>query len=142
MVSLDSSRRRHGATVALTLGAIAGMVHGVLAWRFDSLAGAIAIGLAGGLVLLIAGVLSARRCRVTALGLGLALGLVFILARWTGWSLMAGGPVMAAEFLASGPAGRPGWLATPGIDIFWTVEAASMFVPALVGCYVGQERVA
>jgi len=38
------------------------------------------------------------------------------------------------------PWGWPGYLADRGISPFWAVEAGSMLIPSLIGCYAGYER--
>lgn len=140
MPSLDRAFGARGAIVALCAALVVGLVHGVLAWQFDHLAAKIAVGTAGAVVLLMAGIVAARRSPGSVLGLALIMGAAFFLARWTGWSVMDGGTVRVAEFIAAAPPGWPGWLAAHGISPLWPVEAASMFAPALYGCYVGQQR--
>ena len=120
---------------------VSGGVQGVIAWQFDYLAVKVVVGLSCVLVLIMAGAISARRSLAIAIGLGVLMGVSFFLARWVCWSLMDGGFPAAADFLLTGPLGWPGWLGARGISGFWIFEAVSMFVPALFGCYVGQERV-
>lgn len=140
MPSLDRAQGVRGAAIALATALLAGCVHGVLAWQFEALAANIAFGLTGAVMLVIGGAVSARRSLAAALGLGLLMGGAFFLARWTGWALMEGGPAGVAGFIAAGPHGWPRWLGAHGVNAFWPVEAASMFAPALFGCYAGQER--
>ncbi len=140
MPSLDRAYGLRGAAIALGMACVAGGVQGVLAWQFDHLAVKIVVGLSGTLVLIMAGAISARQSLTSALGLGLMMGAGFFLARWIGWALMDGGFGAALDFLATGPPGWPAWLDARGISGFWKFEAVSMFVPALLGCYFGQER--
>jgi len=120
---------------------VAGGVHGVISWQFDHLAVKIAVGLTGALVLIMAGAISARQAFASALALGVVMGLAFFMARWAGWSLMDGGIEGLTAFATTPPWGWPGYLEGRGISGLWVYEAVSMFVPALLGCYAGQERV-
>ena len=141
MASLDRAYGLRGAVIALGMAAVAGGVHGVMAWNFDVLGVKIAVGIAGSIVLIMAGAISARQSMISAVALGLVMGALFFLGRWTGWTLMEGGPSETARFFAATPAGWPGYLAAAGISGFWVVEAISMLVPSMIGCVVGQERV-
>ena len=140
MPSLERAYGIKGAAIAVSMAVVAGAVHGVMAATFDVLPVKLAIGLAGSIILIIAGVVSARRSLWGALFTGFAMGVCFFLFRWSCWSLMTGGPEGLAGFLAAGPLGWDAWLSAAGISGFWLVEAVSMFVPALVGCIAGQER--
>jgi hypothetical protein len=111
-----------------------------MAWTFDFLAMKIAVGLAGSIVLIMAGAISARQSIVGAILLGFVMGGLFFLMRWSGWSLMEGGFAETARFLVAGPSGWAGYLEAVGISGYWLVEAISMLVPALIGCVAGQER--
>ncbi len=130
-----------GAAIALGMAGVAGGVHGVMAWNFDILAVKIAVGLAGSIVLIMAGAISARQSMISAVVLGMVMGALFFLARWTGWSLMEGGLPETVRLFSTSPLGWPDYLAAAGISGFWVVEAISMLVPAMIGCIVGQERV-
>ena len=140
MPSLDRAFGYRGALIALAMAAVAGGVQGVLAWQFDYLVVKIVVGLCGALVLIMAGVISARLSLGAAIGLGLLMGAAFFVARWTGWSLMDGGVAGAADFLARAPLGWPGWLEGRNISSAWIFEAGSMTVTSLFGCYFGHER--
>lgn len=140
MPSLERAYGIKGATIAVSMAVVAGAVHGVMAATFDVLPVKVAIGLAGSIILIIAGVVSARRSLWGALSTGILMGCCFFLFRWGCWSLMTGGGAGLAAFFAAGPLGWGAWLAEAGISGFWLVEAVSMFVPALVGCIAGQER--
>ena len=140
MASLDRAYGARGAVIALGMACVAGGVQGVMAWSFDILAVKIAVGLAGAIVLVMAGAISARRSSPGAIGLGLLMGAFFFISRWIGWTLMDGGVSGAAAFVAALPWGWPGYLAAAGISGFWVFEGVSMLAPALFGCIVGQER--
>ncbi|MEM9139279.1 MAG: hypothetical protein AAGB15_05570 [Pseudomonadota bacterium] len=142
MASLDRAFGYRGAVIALGMAVVAGAVQGVLAHAFDVLAVKIAIGVATALVLIMAGAISARRHLVSALGLGLIMGAACLVMRWAGWSLMEGGAGGIVAFVSALPLGLPAYLAERGISGFWMLEAMSMFIPALIGCYAGQERLA
>ena len=129
-----------GALLALGMACVAGGVHGVMANQFDFLLVKIVVGIAGAIVLIMAGAISARASMAGAVATGLAMGVLFFLCRWIGWSLMEGGLDGALAFLSTPPWGWPGYLALAGISGFWAVEATSMLIPALIGCIVGQER--
>ena len=122
------------------MAAVAGGVHGVLAWQFDYVAAKIFIGLCGALVMIMAGAISARRSLARAAGLGVLMGIAFFLARWTGWSLMEGGPSTTLDFLTQSPLNWYTWLDQRGISGFWILETMSMMTTALFGCYFGHER--
>lgn len=140
MASLDRAYGTRGALIALGMASIAGAVHGVMAGSFDYLGLKIVVGVAGALVLIMAGAISARRSILSAIAIGFGMGLLFFLTRWSGWSLITGGVPETLRFLSAGPWGWPGFLASAGISGFWIVEAISMLVPAMIGCIVGQER--
>ena len=140
MASLDRAYGMRGAALALGMASIAGGVHGVMASQFDYLAVKIVVGVAGAIVLIMAGAISARASMLSAVATGLAMGVLFFLFRWIGWSLMEDGPSGALAFLTTPPWGWPGYLTQAGISGFWAVEATSMLIPALIGCIVGQER--
>ena len=140
MASLDRAYGARGALLALGMACVAGGVHGVLANQFDYLAVKIVIGIAGAIVLIMAGAISARQSMASAVVTGLLMGLLFFVCRWVGWSLMEGGINGAVAFLATPPWSWPTFLALAGISGYWTVEAISMLIPALIGCVVGQER--
>lgn len=140
MASLDRAYGYRGAAIALGMAVVAGGVHGVISWQFDFLVVKIGIGLAGALVLIMAGAISARQAMFSALGLGVLMGLFFFLCRWSCWSLMDAGMDGLRSFLTTPPWQWPDYLDARGISGFWIFEAVSMFVPALIGCYVGQER--
>ena len=140
MASLDRAYGYRGAMIALGMALVAGGVQGVLAHEFDYLLVKIAVGLASTLVLIMAGAISARLHLSSAMALGVAMGIGFFIVRWSGWSLMDAGMPGLAEFLMTPPWGWLGYLSGKGISGFWIFEAVSMFAPALIGCYVGQER--
>ena len=140
MASLDRAYGLRGAVISLAMTTVAGGVHGVLAWQFDFLATKVFTGLCCAVLLVMAGAISARRSLATALGLGLVMGLVFFLARWTGWSVMDAGADGVFSFFAAAPFDWPIWLAARGISTGWIVEAASLTTTALFACYVGHER--
>lgn len=140
MPSLDRAYGYRGAFIALGMACVAGGVQGVLAQTFDFLPLKIAVGLASVLVLIMAGAISARRSLFAALGLGVLMGLGFFLCRWGAWWLMDGGFVGVLAFLMTPPWQWPALLGAAGISGFWVFEATSMFVPAVMGCYFGQER--
>lgn len=140
MASLDRAYGYRGATIALGMAMIAGGVQGVIAHQFDYVVVKVAVGLASVLVLIMAGAISARQQFYSAIGLGLLMGIGFYLTRWGGWSLMEGGLTGVIEFFSTPPWGWPAYLDRNDISGFWILEALSMFCPALVGCYVGQER--
>lgn len=140
MASLDRAYGVRGAAIALAMAAVAGCVHGALAAEFDHLWVKLALGTAGAVVMVMGGATSARQTLAGALGVGFAMGFLFFAARWSAWSLMQGGPAGLAAFLGAPPWGWPGYLARAGVSDFWTVEAVSLLIPALFGCFVGQER--
>ena len=61
MPSLERAYGIRGAVIAVSMATVAGVVHGVMAATFGILAVKLAVGLAGSIVLIIAGVVSARR---------------------------------------------------------------------------------
>ncbi|MEM1297947.1 MAG: hypothetical protein AAGH68_01615 [Pseudomonadota bacterium] len=140
MPSLDRAYGFKGAVIAVSMAVVAGAVHGVMAATFDVLAVKLIVGLAGSIVLIIAGVVSARRSLWGAIATGLLMGSFFFLTRWMCWSVMTGGGEALVGFLSAGPLGWAAWLEAAGITTFWLVEAISMFVPAMIGCVAGQER--
>ena len=140
MPSLERAYGIKGATIAVSMAVVAGAVHGVMAATFDVLPVKLAVGLAGSIILIIAGVVSARRSLWGALATGLLMGCCFFLVRWACWSLMTGGSAGLSGFFGAGPLEWGTWLSAAGISGFWRVEAVSMFVPALIGCIAGQER--
>lgn len=140
MASLDRAYGHRGALIALGMAVVAGSVQGVLAHEFDNLAAKIALGVANAIVLIMAGAISARRSLAAALGIAVAMAMCVFTARWGGWALMVDGFPGLAAFLGTPPWGWPGYLADRGISPFWTVEAGSMLIPSLIGCYAGYER--
>lgn len=138
--SLDRAYGARGALIAVSMAAIAGSVHGVLAASFGSVAPKVAVGFAGALVLIMAGALSARQSAPGAVMLGLGMGVVFFLCRWSFWALITGGGAGLGALLALPPWHWPGHFAALGISWVWKVEAVSMCMPALIGCLVGQDR--
>lgn len=140
MASLDRAYGIRGAVIAVSMAAVAGAVHGTFAQAFDWLAVKILVGVAGSIVLIMAGVISARQSWWGTISLGLFMGGLFFLARWTCWSLMEGGTAGAGSFLSTPPFLWPEYLAAAGISTFWIVEAVSMCVPAMIGCVTGHER--
>lgn len=140
MASLDRAYGHRGAAIALGMAAVVGAVHGVLAWQFDHLIATLAVGMAGAIIMVMGGAISARQTLSGAVGVGLAMGLLFFVTRWSGWALMQGGFPGAAGFLGTPPWGWPDWLANAGISDLWAVELTSLLVPALFGCLAGQER--
>ena len=81
MASLERAYGVRGAVIALSLAAIAGGVHGVMAASFDYLALKIAVGIAGAVVLIMAGAISARQSVWGAVCIGLSMGAVFFLVK-------------------------------------------------------------
>lgn len=142
MPSLERAYGIRGAAIALGMATIAGGVQGVLAWQFDYVVIKVVIALAGALVLVMAGAISARRSLNKAMILGCMMAVSFFIARWIGWSLMQGGFPLTLELFTLSPLSWPEWMDAQGVSGFWILEATSMFVPALFGCYVGQERAA
>ena len=140
MPSLDRAYGFRGALIALMMAAVAGGVHGVIGAAFDIVVVKILIGFAGAIVLIMAGAISARRWWVSTIALGLSMGALFFVTRWTGWGLMEGGFGLAGAFWTVAPLGWPEFLAARDVSGFWVVEAISLTVPALFGCYVGHER--
>ncbi|MGD1925448.1 MAG: hypothetical protein ACFB03_14870 [Paracoccaceae bacterium] len=142
MASLDRAYGARGALIAVSMAAVAGAVHGTFAHAFDFVATKVLIGVAGSVVLIMAGVISARQSWASTIALGLTMGAVFFLGRWTCWALMEGGVPEAAVFLTTAPWMWPGFLEAAGISGYWIVEAVSMCVPAMIGCVTGHERAA
>ena len=140
MASLDRAYGFRGAIIAVSMATVAGAVHGTFAQTFDWLGVKLLVGLAGSIVLIMAGVISARQTWWGTIALGFAMGLLFFLARWTCWALLTGGAVEAENFLTTPPLMWPEYLAAAGISTFWIVEAVSMRVPAMIGCVTGHER--
>ncbi len=140
MASLDRAYGYRGAIIAVAMATVAGGVHGTFAQAFDWLSVKILVGIAGSIVLIMAGVISARQSWWGTISLGLLMGAMFFLARWTCWALMTGGTVEAGTFLTTPPLMWPDYLAAGGISTFWIVEAVSMIVPAMIGCVTGHER--
>ena len=140
MASLDRAYGVRGAAIALGIAAVVGSVHGVLAAGFDHLGVKLAVGTAGSIVMLMAGATSARQTLTGALAVGLSMGLLFFVTRWSLWALMESGVEGAAAFLSTPPWGWPRYLREAGISDLWTVELGCLWTPALFGCFVGQER--
>lgn len=140
MASLDRAYGTRGAVIALTMAVIAGAVHGTFAQALDFLWVKVLVGMAGSVVLIVAGVISARRSWWGTITLALLMGVLFFVARWSCWAIMAGGLAEASKFLTTLPNLWPGYLAAAGISAFWSLEAISMCIPAMFGCYVGQEH--
>lgn len=140
MASLDRAYGTRGAAIALTMAVTAGAVHGTFAHVFDLLWAKILVGMSGSIILVIAGLISARRSWWGATTLALLMGVLFFLGRWTCWAIMDGGVSEASEFLTTAPYLWPGYLAAAGISAFWRLEAISMCIPAMFGCYVGHEH--
>ena len=141
MASLERAYGARGTIIALGMAAIAGAVHGVMAASFDYLAVKIAVGLAGAIVLIMAGAISARQSIFSAIAIGLGMGLFFFLFRWFSWSLIMDGMPGFLVFVTTAPWHWPAWLEGAGISRYWMVEAVSLLVPAMIGCIAGQERV-
>ncbi len=140
MASLDRAYGYRGAIIAVAMATVAGAVQGTFAQAFDWIAIKVLVGIAGSIVLIMAGVISARQSWWGTISLGLLMGALFFLSRWTCWALMTGGAVEAGTFLTTPPFMWPDYLAAAGISTFWIVEAVSMFVPAMIGCVIGHER--
>ncbi|MEM7742499.1 MAG: hypothetical protein AAF409_02210 [Pseudomonadota bacterium] len=140
MASLNRAYGARGAAIALALASVVGLVHGTMAASFDYLGVKIGVGVAGAVMMIIAGVVSARRSVLAALATGLAMGCVFFVVRWAAWATIVGGPTELMTFFGTTPWGWPAYLSARGISGFWIVEATSMTIPALVGCIAGQER--
>lgn len=140
MASLDRAYGTRGAIIALAMAAVAGAVHGTFAQVFDLLWVKILIGMAGSIVLMIAGVNSARRSWWGTISLPLLMVVVFFIARWSCWAIMTGGVTELTVFLTTPPPMLPEYLAAVGISLFWIVELLAMCVPAMFGCIAGHER--
>lgn len=140
MASLDRAYGYRGAIIALGMAGVAGGVHGVFAHSFDYLAVKLVIGLAGSVVLIMAGAISARHHAYASIGLGLLMGFLFFITRWGTWSLMEGGMLQTLSFLSTPPWAWPGYLADFGISGFWMLEVFMITGIALLGCILGQER--
>jgi len=140
MASLDRAYGYRGAIIAVSMATVAGAVHGTFAQTFDWFGIKLLVRIAGSIVLIMAGVISARQTWWGTISLGLAMGLVFFLARWTCWAMLMGGSSEAGTFLSTPPFMWPEYLAAAGISTFWIVEAVSMCVPAMIGCVTGHER--
>ena len=140
MASLDRAYGTRGVVIALTMSAVAGAVHGTFAQSFDFLWVKILVGMAGSIVLGIAGVISARRSWWGAIMLALLMGVLFFVSRWSCWAIMTGGVTEATRFLVTPPYLWPEYLAAAGISVFWILETISMCIPAMFGCYVGHEQ--
>ena len=141
MASLDRAYGTRGAVTALATAMVAGAVHGTFAQVFDLLWVKILIGMAGSVVLIIAGVNSARRSWWGTLSLALLMVAVFFAARWSCWAVMTGGVTELMVFLRTPPPMWPEYLAAAGVSLVWIVELVSMCVPAIFGCIAGHERV-
>lgn len=122
------------------MACVAGGVHGVMAGSFDILVVKLGVGLAGAIVLIMAGAISARQSLVGAVLIGLSMGLLFFVFRWVFWAVVTGGLPRVGDLLSLPPWEWPTFLIAAGISGFWVVEAISMLVPAMIGCLVGQER--
>ncbi len=140
MASLDRAYGTRGAIIALAMAAVAGAVHGTFAQVLDFLWVKILIGVAGSIVLMIAGVNSARRSRWGTISLALLMAVVFFTARWSCWAIMTGGVTELTVFLKTPPPMWPEYLAAAGISLFWIVELVSMCIPTMFGCIAGHER--
>lgn len=140
MASLDRAYGIRGAAMALGMAAVVGFVHGVMAAAFDHPWVTVPVGIAGAIIMVMAGLISARRSLAGVLGTGFAMGFLFFVVRWAMWALMRGGGALTAGFLTTPPWGWPAWLASAGVDGLWPVEAALLLGPAIFGCYVGMER--
>ena len=86
MASLDRAYGTRGAAIALAMAAVAGAVHGTFAQTFDVLWVKLLIGLAGSIVLIMAGVISARRSWWGAISLALLMAGTFFVTRWSCWA--------------------------------------------------------
>lgn len=140
MASLDRAYGYRGAIIALAMAGTAGVVQGTFAQVFDVLWLKLITGLAAVVVLIMAGAISARRSLISAVGLGVLMGLCFFFCRWLAWGLVRGGMDEAVDMALMTPIGWPAYLAAAGISGFWIAEATSMFVPAIAGCVMGHER--
>lgn len=140
MASLNRAYGMRGAALALGMACVAGGVHGVMAGSFDYLIVKLGVGLAGAIVLIMAGAISARQTMQGAILIGLGMGGLFFASRWICWALVTGGLSTAGDLLTLPPWGWPAFLSAAGISGFWVVEAFSMLIPAMIGCIVGQER--
>ena len=71
------------------MACVAGGVHGVMASQFDYLVVKIVVGIAGAIVLIMAGAISARQSMASAVATGLLMGLLFFVCRSLASSLSA-----------------------------------------------------
>ena len=140
LASLDRAYGVRGAALALGMACVGGGVHGVMAGSFDFLVVKLGVGLAGAIVLIMAGAISARQTLGGAILIGLGMGVLFFVFRWAFWAIVTGGLPRAGDLMTLAPWDWPAFLAAAGISGFWVVEAISMLVPAMIGCLVGQER--
>ena len=140
MASLDRAYGVRGAAIALAMAAVAGAVHGTFAQAFDVLWVKLLIGLAGSIVLIMAGVISARRSWWGTVSLALLMAGTFFVTRWSCWAVMQGGWAGLAALMTTPPQRWPEFLVVAGISAFWTVELIAMCIPAMFGCIAGHER--
>jgi predicted benzoate:H+ symporter BenE len=140
MASLDRAYGARGALLAVGMAVIAGGVHGVLSHLVDMTLVKVAFGVAAAIVLIMAGAISARQSMWSAVTLGLAMWLGFLLARWFAWSFMDGGFFGLSAFLAHTPFEWGTYLSDRGVSRLWVVEAFSFLAPTMFGTIVGHER--
>ncbi|MBY8974649.1 hypothetical protein KHP62_02450 [Rhodobacteraceae bacterium NNCM2] len=136
MASLDRAYGLRGATIAVGIALIAGLVQGVLASQLEWLLPKALLLLASCIVLVMAGTVSARQS-VASTGLIAALmTLGFFLCRWTVWSVMTG----AGPMLAEPPWQWPAYFADHGVTLLWIAEFLATLGAATFGCFAGHER--
>lgn len=140
MASLDRAYGLRGAILALGLAAAGGAIHGTLAGTEPGLIAKLGLALASLVVVLVAGVASARRSLGAALGIAALILAAFLVCRWGCWCLMVADWPGLARLAALPPGGWPGALAGLGAGALAVVETTAVATAALVGCLTGQER--
>lgn len=140
VASLDRAFGLRGALISVGFAAGAGAIHGILVAGEPVLIARLGLALASFVVLVLAGVASARRGRRAAIGCAGVMLAAFLLARWGFWALMLGGAPALADLAATPPWGWPGALAALGAGGLGLVELAAMATAALMGCLLGHER--
>lgn len=136
MASLDRAYGLRGALIAVTIAAVAGLIHGVLASQLSWLGVKALLLVVSCIVLVIAGTVSARRSFTAACLVAMAMTVVFFLCRWAIWAVMIQEPAA----LIAPPWEWPGGFADRGVTWLWIVEFTVTFAAAGFGCYAGHER--